>query len=497
MAPDENLVGLPAVVGGQVEIAPGYVPDAQGRGWRRGGPRERLRRSRHRVKRWNAVCATLGTASALLATRASAADERPAAPVDLTPLREDQQRLGERLDALESRVSGRITGYLDFGFFAVQGDGSGIRPDTGHQRFPEYAGPDGVPDTWVFLGDPLSTAINARGEPADTGPSRAIAFDSVDSQGKASFIVNALDVALFAGLGPDLTLNGLVDFLPRSRNIAVKNDTGLGDFMDVKLAYAEYTLPIDRAEVRVYAGKIDSTVGIEYRTQESPDRIGVTPSLICRYTCGRPIGLKLRARLPEDLLTLALAVTNGTSFVETFPFHDEIDSNQGKTVSGRLSLRLPVGGGVELGGSGAYGAQDQQPRRDLMQWHAGADLHAEAFNFDLRAEYVQGRAPGHADETGVPCAGAPCLKYRGAYGQLALRASNLFIPYARVDWRDAHHRDGGSFAYESQLVRATGGLRAELGTSTIVKAEYTWNRELGRLPQIPNDVFTSSLVIKY
>ena len=36
--------------------------------------------------------------------------------------------------------------------------------------------------------------------------------------------------------------------------------------------------------------------GIEYRTQESTDRIGIAPSLICRYTCGHPIGLKARAQ---------------------------------------------------------------------------------------------------------------------------------------------------------------------------------------------------------
>jgi hypothetical protein len=443
------------------------------------------------------VGAALGTASALLATRALA--QAPAPAPDLRPLQDEQQRQSERLDALESHLSGRLTGYLDFGFFAVQGDGSGIRPDTGHKYFPEYAGPMGVPDTWVFLGDPLSTAVNARGEPADTGPSRAIAFDAVDSRGKPSFIVNALNVALFAGLGPDLTVNGLVDFVPRSRNISVKNDSGVGDFLDVKLAYAEYVLPLERADVRLYAGKIDSTVGIEYRSQESPDRIGVTPSLICRYTCGRPLGLKVRARLPEDLVAVAVSVTNGSHFVETFPFHDEIDSNQGKTVAGRLSFRLPVGelGAVEVGGSGAYGAQDQQERGGVRQWHLGADLHAELRHLDVRAEYVQGRAPGASDDSGVDCSAAPCLKYKGAYGQLALRVSNAFVPYARVDWRDARHRDGASYVYESQLMRTTGGLRLELGTSAIVKAEYTWNRELGPLPQIPDDVFTSALVIKY
>ena len=176
---------------------------------------------------------------------------------DLQAVQEAHAQQEERISALEARVSGRLTGYLDFGFFAVQGDGSGIRPDTGYGHYPEYQAA-GFPDTWVFMGDPLSTAINARGEPADTGPSRALAFDSVDSHGKASFLVNALDVALFAGLGPDLTLNAVIDFVPRGRNVSLKSDRALGDFLDVKLAYAEYTLPFERLEVRLSAGKFDS-----------------------------------------------------------------------------------------------------------------------------------------------------------------------------------------------------------------------------------------------
>jgi hypothetical protein len=51
--------------------------------------------------------------------------------------------------------------------------------------------------------------------------------------------------------------------------------------------------------------------------------------------------------------------------------------------------------------------------------------------------------------------------------------------------------------YISQLVRVTAGLRAELGAHVIVKAECTHDRELGRIPQFPNDVLTTSLVIKY
>jgi hypothetical protein len=71
------------------------------------------------------------------------------------------------------------------------------------------------------------------------------------------------------------------------------------------------------------------------------------------------------------------------------------------------------------------------------------------------------------------------------------------MPYARVDWRDALHRSGASFIYISQLLRVTAGLHFELGTAVIVKAEYTVNRELGRIPQFDDDVFTSSLVVRY
>jgi hypothetical protein len=94
------------------------------------------------------------------------------------------------------------------------------------------------------------------------------------------------------------------------------------------------------------------------------------------------------------------------------------------------------------------------------------------------------------------CDLTPCLSYKGAYGLVAYRLSNTFIPYARVDWRDALHEAGTDFVYISELARATVGVRAEIGTRVILKAEATRNQELGDIPQFPNDVVTSSLVIK-
>ena len=73
----------------------------------------------------------------------------------------------------------------------------------------------------------------------------------------------------------------------------------------------------------------------------------------------------------------------------------------------------------------------------------------------------------------------------------------LPMPYARVDWRDAFHRDGQSFVYVSDLVRVTGGLRLDLGRYVILKAEYTYNHELDRIPQFANDVLTTSALVVY
>ncbi|HWE27480.1 MAG TPA: hypothetical protein VHB97_05725 [Polyangia bacterium] len=415
---------------------------------------------------------------------------------ELGLLRGDVQSLEQRHQALSSKVSGRIGGYADIGFFYVGGDGSGIRPDTGHVAFPEYSD---VPDSWVFYGDPLAPTINSRGDVATTGPSRAVTYNPVDNGGKPSFIVNALTLSLFGALGPSLTVNGLVDFLPRNRNVSDPTGIYLGDYVDVKLVYVEYTVPTDRFDLRISVGKIDSTLGIEYRTQESPDRITGTPSLICRTTCGRPTGIKVRGRFFGDLLVAALAVTNGSNVTEQFPFSDEIDVNNFKTVSGRLSTKLPVGAGLELGASGAFGAQDLQPSDSVYQWHVGGDLHLDIRGVDLRGEFVSGSADGRSSGAGtllIACGAAPCLHYKGAYGQVAYRVLNWLMPYVRVDWRDAFHRSGDSFVYITDLMRVTGGVRLELGEHVIVKAEYTYVRELGRVPQFPDDVFTSSLVVK-
>jgi hypothetical protein len=438
--------------------------------------------------------------------KAPAVDAREAR---LEQLARQNEELRERIEALESEqewtnqrvdqlmpLTNKLSGYLDFGFFWVQGDGRGIRTDVGHRALPQYE--DVVPDSWVFLGDPLATAINSRGEPADVAESRAITFDPIGNRGKPSFILNALNLQLFTGVGDNLTINAAVDFIPRSRNISDPDGVGLGDYLDVKLGYVEYRVDVLGTSLSLSAGKFDSVLGYEYRVQESPTRITVTPSLLCRYICGHPLGLKARWQaLKDDALTVNVALTNGSHFIESFDFADEVDANAGKTAAGRLSYRFPLGSGLELGASGAYGAQDAQTTASLVQWHYGFDAHLEWRDLNVTAELVKGKAEGDAAAGEPPCSGAPCLSYLAGYGLVGYRLNGWLMPYARADFRQAVHTSGASFVYHSDLMRTTGGLRFDIGSHVIFKGEYTHIVELGPVPPFPNDVLTSSLVARW
>jgi hypothetical protein len=415
-------------------------------------------------------------------------------------LRDDLDLLREDLDFTDKQVESvmpvkaRLSGYLDTGFFWVDGDGSGIRSDLGHFFFPEYRGV--LTDSWVFMGDPLSTMINSRGDPAETSESRALVFDGVDSAGKNSFIVNALNMQLFSGVGDHLVLQSSIDFIPRDRDVSTDEGAFLGDYVEVKLAYLEYRLRVETSALSIYAGKFDSVVGREYRVQESSARMTVTPSLICRYVCGRPTGVKARLIALDKRLTVAVSVTNGTHFWRSFPFSDEVDSNHFKTGAARIAYAVPSLG-AEIGASGAFGSQDQQSKIGTYQWHVGGDIHVRKGDSEFTGEYVQGKAPGETEMGSAPCGVTQCLEYKGAYGMFAYRLTNELIPYARIDWRSALHQAGASFVYITESLRATLGIRAEIGTHLIIKGEYTVNRELDPVPEFNNDIFASSAILKF
>jgi len=397
--------------------------------------------------------------------------------------------------SLDVRLTGRerfhveVGGYVDLGFFWVQGNGSGVRRDLDHQSTRS----DTILPTWVLLGDPLSTTINSRGDAADLTDSRAVRFDAIHSQGRPTFMVNNVNLSLKASVDDRWFLTALVDFLPRERLFG--GGGSVGDFIDVKMASLRYEQQFSWGTLTVNAGKFDSLLGLEYRTQEAPQRLTVTPSLICRYTCGRPLGLKARVDLLDSRLEIGAAITNGSSELETFPFSNETDFNFFKSVSGRIVGRFPVLDGLEVVLNAAGGAQDRQRDDSVFQWHVGGGLRLDWGRVSFQGEYVMGRAVGK-DQGAVSCGLAPCIFYKGAYGLVGVRVAWYFVPYVRVDWREARLRGGTDYAYDSNVLRATAGLRFEPNSRIAVKAEYTFNRELAFF-DFPDDVFTTSFVVSY
>jgi hypothetical protein len=412
------------------------------------------------------------------------------APVDPVAAIKD---LETRLDQTRSLVLGRqprvvVGGYIDLGFFVPQGDGSGIVRDAGNVVLPEYAGQYG----WVFLGDLLSPAINSRGEVADLGTQATGAaprFDSVHSQGAPGFIANEVNLTLTSGLGETAVATASVNFLPRSGS-----NFAIGDFVDVDLAQLEW-MPTKSQKTSIFVGKFDSVIGIEYRERKASQRFGITPSLLARYTTGTALGLKVRHKMgDDDLFVIAAAVTNGSFTTEQFHFYNEIDTNAGKTVSGRLSLKPPLPIEAEVGVSGSWGSQDRARTSDQAMWFYGLDLQLHVATLDLKAQFLKGKAPGTplGDVYGLDLKG-------GAYAELNWMIVPVFGVLARGEYRDALVWLDGAAAenrlYVTKSWRATGGVRFAFSDRVLLKAEYLWNGEYDFVPNIKNNVFTTSLVL--
>jgi hypothetical protein len=462
---------------------------------------------RDQLKRGATIGAALLLAHVAAPTRAVAAPPSAAAPPPAVAPPEDAaaveapptdpigaiKDLEAQLEQTRSLVLGRqprvvLGGYIDLGFFVPQGDGSGIVRDAGNVYLPQYAGQYG----WVFMGDLLSPAVNSRGEVADLGTQATGApprLDSVHSQGAPGFIANEVNLTLTSGLGETAIASASVNFLPRSGT-----NFALGDFVDVDLAQVEW-MPTKTQKTSFFVGKVDSVIGIEYKERKAPLRFGITPSLLARYTTGTALGLKVRHKMgPDDNFIVAAALTNGSFTTEQFHFYNEIDTNAGKTISGRMAVRTPVPIDVELGLSGSWGSQDRARTSDQAMWFYGVDLQLHVATVDLKGQYLRGKAPGNPlnDVYGLDLRG-------GAYLEADWMIVPLFGVLARGEYRDALVWLDGAQAenrlYVTKSWRATGGLRFALSDRILLKAEYLWNGEYGGLPQIKNNVFTTSLVL--
>jgi len=423
-------------------------------------------------------------------------------PVDLRErVRALEQQLAQtQRTIMEQRPAVTVGAYIDFGAFAAQGNGSGIIQDTGpagSRHFPQYANRY----AWVFLGDLLSPAINSRGEPADLGNLPGVnRFDSVDSNGAPGAIVNEVNLSLQAGMGESALATASFDFMPRTGS-----DFAVGDFFEVDIAQIEW-MPTESRRTSIFVGKMESVLGIEYRDRKASQRFGITPSLIARYTTGTPLGLKVRSKLGQnEWLIVAAAITNGSSVIETFHFMDEVDSNAGKTASGRIAIAPPLPIHLEIGVSGLYGPQDRALDSRSAMWFGGADLQLHAGRLDINGEYLIGRAPGETDQVYDPKHRPYGLRLNnGAYLEMNLMVTPWLGVLARGDLRDAlvwlgnpDAPGGADRIYVTKSWRATAGVRVVPNQHVIIKAEYLHNGEYGGVPAIRNDVLTSSLVLVY
>jgi len=414
-------------------------------------------------------------------------DDAPlTAGVDATAL---EQRLAQS-EALvrNSQPTVQLGGYVDLGFFVPQGDGAGYVEDFGHFYFPQYDPVlyPGLGFGWLFLGDILAPVVNTRGEVADLGTAPGVTrYDSINSRGAPGFIANEVNLALRSALTPSALVSASINFTPRTGR-----DFALGDAFDVDLAQVEW-LPGESQRTSLFVGKTEPVFGIEYRDRKSDRRFGITPSLIARYTTGTALGIKMRTKLGHaDWLVVALAVTNGSNTTEQFHFYDEIDSNAGKTGSGRLAVRLPHD--VEVGLSGSYGPQDRTTDTEHAMWFVGPDVLAHLGRVDVKGQWLKGRSAGQAAQ------GAYGLDVKGGgYLELDVMWTPSFGMLGRGEYRDAFVWLSDQRAYLTKSWRATFGLRWVLTPRAVVKAEYLHNGEYGGIPKIANDILTSSLVMGF
>jgi hypothetical protein len=394
-----------------------------------------------------------------------------------------EQQLRTQENSRKSRFPIKIGGYGDVGFFATQGDGSGTRRDVAHAMFPQHSDIG-----WVFYGDLLSTQINSRGDVADLGELPGVDRpDQVNSEGTPTFLVNELNLTVNAGLGSRALFTSSVNFTPRTGT-----EFDLGDSFDIDLAQLEW-MPTSDGKTSIFVGKVDSVVGIEYKTRKAHQRFGITPSLIARYNTGTAVGVKARTKLFNDHIVVAAAVTNGSFSTEQFHFFTETDTNAFKTLSGRVALRLPLGSGsFEVGPSGSWGTQDGASDGGGKMWFVGADAELDLSRFVLKASWIRGKAPG--DELSMTYS---LDLNNGGYVETNILLTPVIGLLGRAEMRDAVVQQGTERLYITKNWRATAGIRLIFNPQAIVKAEYSHNGEYGGTPGIPDDVITTSAVMAF
>jgi hypothetical protein len=125
-------------------------------------------------------------------------------------------------------------------------------------------------------------------------------------------------------------------------------------------------------------------------------------------------------------------------------------------------------------------------------WFAGVDLLWTWSRLALKAQWLRGFSSGQAVDRAYGLA----LNH-GAYVEADVMVTPVIGVLARGELRDAFVFLADERAYLTKSWRATAGLRVAFNRNVILKAEYLLNGEYGGIASIPNNVFTSSLLLNY
>ena len=192
-------------------------------------------------------------------------------------------------------------------------------------------------------------------------------------------------------------------------------------------------------------------------------------------------------------------VTNGSNTTEQFHFYDEIDTNAGKTAQ-RPPLAAPAAadrpGARRLGRVRLAGHRARQPRHHVVR---GRRLHRRTSSTSIsRRRCCTGAAPGRSAGRRLRPGSAQGRLRRDRLDAHADLRARWAAPSCATRWsgwatRRPTRREPPLHHASPGAASAACGWRSR--DRIVLKAEYLHNGEYGGVPQIKNDVFTTSLLL--
>jgi hypothetical protein len=457
------------------------------------------------ITTWVALGAACGSAG--VTTLAIAADAPPVPALTEAAAEEVAPAADE--PAIEEPATGStpqaaplvITGYVDVGFAKAQGDGT---------SYPAGFAPPVAGTPVDYYVDTFAPAVNARGDAASTVPPPGTTENGFQPRsagigGKPSFLLNTANVDLrYTASELPVLVFTRVQLVPRlyGPEITAGQTSGDNTRLVIEQAFGRIT-PLKNAELAISVGKFDSVFGIEYLENQANFRVGVTPSLIARYTTGQSVGVKAFYRLQiipaSSAVSLNVAATNNGTFVEALQGSSR-SLNGVPVVSLRLGYELNLERiSFKLGASAATGPRNDQTEGSAQKQNLyGFDARLVLPTLTVAGEYVhinEDEATG-PKQTGIDTFPMVTEFYaHGFYVQAAEELPLSIAPfritlYGRYDRREA---DFEGFA-AIKVDRITAGLNVGIGENLVVKGEYLINREIEGAPTVANNIITSSAV---